>query len=417
MPPDEGVGPPSLWRHPGFVKLWVGETVSVFGTQVTLLAMPLVALKLLHATTFEVGLLVTLERLPFLVIGLPAGAIIDRLRKRPVLVAGDLGRALALGSVPVAYWAGALTIGQVYAVVFVAGMLTVLFDVAYQSYLPALVERTQLVEANAKLQASESAAQVGGPALAGYLYQFLAAGAIVVDALSYLFSAACVLLIRAAEPRPVAHLDESLRHQVADGVRYVFGHRFLRSIAATTAVANFFNSMLLAVYLTYAVRRLLLSPGTIGLIFAVASVGGLLGALVARPLARRLGVGPTIVGAAATFGPPALLVPLAPRAAPVPFLIVANFVLALGATIYNVTQVSLRQALCPPRMQGRMNATMRFLVWGTIPVGSLLGAILGTTLGLRTTLFIAAAGGLFAFLPVACSPVWSIRTVPDPEGE
>jgi MFS family permease len=413
---------PSLWRHKDFIKLWTGETVSVLGTQVTLVAMPLVALKLLGASTFQVGLLASLERLPFLLVGLPAGAIVDRVRRRPVLIASDLGRALALGSIPVAYWAHALSMSQLYVVVFVTGVLTVFFDVAYQSYLPALVSRIQLVEGNSKLQVSESGAEIVGPALAGLLYQLFRAGAIVADAISYIWSAACVMLIRGQEVTPISARDESgervpLRRQIAEGVRYVAGHRYLRAIAACTAIANLFSSMLLAVFFTYAVRKLHMSAGLIGLVFAIGSVGFLLGALAAQPLARRLGVGPTIVWSAFLFGPPMLLIPLAPQGAPVPMLAAAWFVASTASPIYNITQVSLRQAICPHRLQGRMNATMRFMVWGTMPIGALLGGILGSNgaLGLRPTLYVGAIGQLISFVPVALSPVRSIRGMPDPE--
>jgi Na+/melibiose symporter-like transporter len=303
----------------------------------------------------------------------------------------------------------------------VTGVLTVLFDVAYQSYLPILVDRAQLVDGNAKLEISQSVAQVGGPALAGILYQALKAGAIVVDALSYVWSALCVLLIRSHEPAPEHHLDDAgeqipLRRQVAEGIRYVLGHRYLRPIALCTATSNLASSMILAVFLTYAVRRLHLSAATIGLIFALASIGGIIGAIAAPAVARRIGVGPTIVWSALLFGPTGLLVPLAPPRAPVPWLVVGFFVAAVAVPLYNITQVSLRQAICPPRLQGRMNATMRFLVWGTMPVGSLLGGVLGTAVGLRATLLAGSIGQLFVFLPVALSPVRRLVTVPSQEG-
>lgn len=389
------------------------------GTQVTLVALPLVALKLLRASTFEVGLLVAIERLPFLLVGLPAGAIVDRLRRRPVLIAGDVGRAVALGSVPVAYWAHALTMIQLYTVVLVTGVLTVFFDVAYQSYLPALVGPDRLVDGNAKLQVSESGAQIAGPALAGFLYGLFQAGAIAADALSYVWSAVCVVLIRAPEPpvqrRRAGAAPSRLRAEIAEGVRYVWRHPYLRPIAACTAISNLFTSLTVAVFFTYAVRTLHLSAGTIGGVFAVGSVGFLLGAVVARPLAGRVGVGPTIVWSAVLFGPPTLLVPLAPRHSPVLWLAASLFLGSFGSPVYNVTQVSLRQTLCPPRMLGRMNATMRFVVWGTMPIGAVLGGIIGSRLGLRPTLYIGAFGLMTAFVPVVWSPVRGLRDMPEGE--
>jgi MFS family permease len=244
--PDPAPAPPSLLRQPDFLKLWTAETISQFGTQVTGLAIPFVAIKLLDATTFEVGLLNVIDFLPFLLIGLVAGVWVDRLRRRPILIVGDLGRAVLLASIPVAHAFGALTIWQLYAVGFLVGSLTVFFDVAYQSYLPSLVGAAHLVDGNGKLEISRSAAQVLGPGIGGVLIGVLSAPfAIVVDSLSYLGSALFVFLIRRAEPRPARHPDETsgaprpgMRSEIAEGLRYVVGHRYLRSIAACTASAN-----------------------------------------------------------------------------------------------------------------------------------------------------------------------------------
>ena len=414
---------PSLWRHPGFTRLWAGQTVSVVGTQVTLVAVPLVALKLLGASTFEVGLLVAIERLPVLLVGLPAGAIVDRRRRRPVLIAGDVGRALALGSVPLAYWAHALTLVHLYAAVLVTGLLTVFFDVAYQSYLPALVEPDQLVDGNAKLQISESGAQIGGPALAGVLFGALRAGAIAVDALSYVWSAVCLLAIRTPEAPvsrplvPEGGTPVRFRSEIAEGVRYVWNHPYLRPIAACTGISNLFSTVTVAVFFTYAVRVLHLSAATIGVIIGVGSVGFLLGAVVALPLARRFGIGRTIVASACLFGPPTLLVPLAPVRAPVPWLVVSFLVGSVWSPVYNITQVSLRQTLCPPRLQGRMNATMRFVAWGTMPIGGLVGGVLGTTIGLRRAVLIGAVGQMAACIPLLRSAVGRISEMPEPEAD
>jgi len=313
---------------------------------------------------------------------------------------------------------------QLDVVVFLTGVLTVFFDVAYQTYLPSLVAREQLIEGNSKLQASESAAQIVGPALAGILYQVLRAGAIVADAGSYVWSALCVILIRSSEPEPRRYLDGGgapirLRTQIGEGWRYVVHHRYLRSVAACTALSNLFSSMLFALFFTYAVRRLHLSPATIGLVFAIGSVGFLLGALCAQRVSARIGIGPAIVWSAFLIGPPTLLVPLAPQRSPLLWLAASLLVISFGIPIYNISQVSLRQSICPPRLQGRMNATMRFMVWGTQPVGALVGAVLGSdgVLGLRPTLFIAAGGQLVCFLPVLLSPVRSLRSIPEVESD
>src|ERR671931_2484054 len=250
----------SLWRDADFMRLWTAESVSRRGSQVSLLALPLVAITVLHASTFEGGLLSTAEFAPFILVGLPAGVWVDRLRRRPVLIAGDLGRALALASIPVAYWLDVLSIGQLYAVGFVTGVLTVFFDVAYQSYLPSLVEPEQLIEGNAKLEISNSGASIAGPGLAGGLIQLVTAPlAVLADAISFLASAVFVGAIRRREPPPAGDQDRArarggMRREIAEGLRYVLGHRLLRWIAVTTASANLFSSMITAILVLYLVR-------------------------------------------------------------------------------------------------------------------------------------------------------------------
>jgi len=412
--------PRSLWRHRDFLKLWTAETISQLGTQVTLLGLPLIAILLLKANAFEVGLLGTVEFLPFILFGLPAGAWVDRLRRRPILIIGDLGRALSLGSIPLVYELGHLTLLHLYVVAFVTGVLTVFFDVSYQSYLPSLVDRDQLVEGNAKLEGSRATAQLAGPGLAGVLIQWIGAPfAIIADAVSYLGSACFIFLIRMPEPPVELHPEgkQKIRSEIAQGLRYVLHNPLLRAIAACTGSSNLFSNMAFAVLILYSVRRLGLNPGQIGLIFALGNVGSLLGAFSGSGLARRLGIGRTIVLSTLVFGPSALLIPLAPRSFPYPFLISAVFLSGFGGVIYNMNQVGLRQAITPLRMQGRMNATMRFMVWGTIPIGFFLGGVLGNSIGLRWTLWVAGLGSCLPFLPVLLSPVRKLRTIPEPPEE
>ena len=411
----------SVVRNADFVRLWVAQTISQFGTQVSLLAIPLVAVSLLEASPFEVALLGTVEFVPFILFSLPAGAWVDRLRRRPILIAGDLGRAAALASVPIAYLLGVLTMAQLYVVGFVAGTLTVLFDVAYQSYLPSIVEREQLVDGNGKLEASRTIAQSAGPALGGGLIGLVTAPlAILVDGVSFVLSALFVFLIRRPEPTPDRHADEhgrprgSLRQEVGEGLRYVLGNRYLRGIAASTATSNLFNNLATATFIVFAVRELSLSPAEIGVIFGVGNLGAVGGALVADRLARRFGVGPTIVGSMALGGPGLLLMALAPRESPVPFLLASQFLLGIGVVVYNINQLSFRQAITPTAMQGRMNATMRFIVWGTIPFGALLGGAIATAFGLRTAIFVGAVGEFLAILPVLLTPVRTLREMPMP---
>jgi MFS family permease len=424
-PPTAGASPApdgSLLRHPDFLRLWSAETVSQLGSQVSLLAIPFVAIEILQATTFEVALLGVVDILPFLLIGLPAGVWVDRLRRRPILVAGDLGRAAALASIPVAHALGALSIVQLYLVGFMVGVLTVFFDVAYQSYLPSLVGRDQLVEGNAKLEISRAGAQVVGPGLAGALIGLVRAPfAIALDALSFAASAALILAIRRHESPPERPVDEVGRHtgmrrEMAEGLRYVLGHRYLRPIATCTATANLFGTIAMSILLVFAVRELGMTAAAVGLAFSIGSLGALLGAFASTRIARAIGVGPTIVVFSSIVGPAWLPLALAPAGTSAAILVgllaFAGFVGGISMVVYNVNQVSLRQAITPARMQGRMNATMRWIVWGTIPIGGVLGGALGTAIGLRETILLGAVGMSFAFVPVLLSAVRSIRVIP-----
>ncbi len=406
----------SLWRHGDFVKLWTAQTISMLGSQVTILALPLTAVLLLDASAFEVGLLTAFGYLPFLLIGLPAGVWVDRMRRRPVLIATDLGRAAILLLVPLLWWADMLTMEVLYPITFAAGVLTAFFDIAQQSYLPSVVERDQLSDGNAKLEISYSSSQLAGPALAGGLVQVLTAPvAILVDALSFLGSAVALLLIRRPEPAPERPEDEGgLLRQIRVGLRFVLGHRLLRPIAVTTGVGNLFDlfGMVAAVLVLYAVRELGMSPGELGLALAVANVGALLGALVNSRLVRRIGVGPAIAVSSAVPGLAVLILPLATPATAIAVLGGALGLCGFAIAVYNINQISLRQAVTPERLQGRMNATMRFLIWGTLPLGTVLGGALGDSIGLRPTLVIAGIGSVLACLPLVLSPVRSLREIP-----
>jgi MFS family permease len=409
-----------LWRHPDFVKLWSAETVSQFGTQFTLLALPLAAIDVLHASAFEVAALTTAEFLPFLLISLPAGVWVDRLPRRPILIAGDLARAALLASIPIAYFLDALTIWQLYAVGFSVGIATVFFDVAYQSYLPAIVERGQIIDGNAKLEISRSAGQLGGPGLAGVLVGWLKApAAILVDAISFLGSALFLLAIRKTEtPRQEREPRRKMRVELKEGLSYVLRHPYLKNIAACTALFNFFGNLGFAVLLVFARRELHLSPQAIGLAFMLGNLGPLLAAFTANRISDRLGVGRTIILSSVIGGPVFLLIPFAPQGNAALALIVPAFLVG-GFTnvIYNIAQVSLRQAITPERIQGRMNSVMRFIVWGTIPVGALSGGALASQIGLKETLIIGGIGCCLPFLPVLFSPVRSVREMPEPIGE
>jgi MFS family permease len=411
----------SLLRHPDFLKLWTAESVSVFGTSITQLAIPIIAATILKVGAFEFGLLTTIEFLPFILFSLPAGVWVDRLRRRPILIAGDLGRAIAIGSIPVAFYFDALTIWQLYVVGFVNGCLTVFFDVAYQSYLPSIVERDQLVEGNSKLEITRSASQILGPGAAGLLIgMFRAPFAMTLDALSYLWSAAFVFWIRRPEP-PIEPHDEavhgpkpSMRREISAGLRYVTGHQWLRWIALTTGISNFFGTLIQAILILYLTRERGLSVEVIGFAFSLAALGFLAAALTTSLITARLGVGRMLVLTSIGFSLAGLPVAAAPDALIFPAVALSGFLSGYCGVGWNINQVSLRQAITPPRMQGKMNATMRFIVWGTIPLGSISGGALGALIGLHPTIWVGALGSLIAFVPVALSSVRSIRTMPEP---
>lgn len=397
-----------------FHLIWAGETVSQVGSEVSLLALPLVAVTTLHASVLSVGLLSASSTLAFLLVGLPAGAWVDRVRRRPVLIAADIGRCLAIGSIPITAALGDLGMGQLYLVSICSGVLTVFFDVAYQSYLPAIVGRDVLVAANARLQASESSAQVAGPTIAGWLVQAIGGPyAVAVDAATFLVSAGAVRSISAEVAPPDRHSESpSLRAEIGEGLRFVLGHPMLRAIAATTSTANLFGTMAVAIQVIFLVRTIGLGSGAIGLLFSAGSVGGIVGALTAPALARRLGSARVTIWAIGVSGGGGFLLPLTHRGPTVALFAIGTVFGAFGAVVYNVNQVSFRQALCPPELLGRMNATMRFLVWGSMPVGGTLGAVIGSHIGLRTTLWIAAAGALSSTGWLLASPLRTLRDFP-----
>jgi MFS family permease len=403
------------------MKLWTGQTVSQLGDEVTQIAIPLIAASTLEVSAFEFGLLAVLQFLPFILLTIPAGVWVDRMRRRPILIGANVGRAALLASIPLAFLTGWLSIWQLYAVAFAIGCLEVFFDVAYQSYLPSVVERDRLVEGNAKLEMSVSATSFIGPTLAGFLSDLLRpAVAILFDVVSYLASVVFLVFIRSPEVAPAPHDPAtgprpSMRQDAAEGLRYILGHRYLRHIAACTGTLNLFGNIGGAILLLYVLRELGLTATTIGIVFSVGGTGVFVGALLSERVGRWIGMGPTIVWSALLSSFFLVAVAVAPREAPIPFLIAGSFIGTLTGVVYNVNQVSLRQAITPDRMLGRMNATMRFIVWGTIPVGALIGAVLAGVIGLQATIWVGAIGSFLGFLPVLLSPVRSLREIPSSE--
>jgi MFS family permease len=408
----------ALWQHPDFVKLWSGQSISELGSQVSQLAIPWLAAVGLHASPLAFSLLGVLGFLPFILFALPAGVWVDRLRRRPVLIVGDSARAVLLALIPILWAVGVLQIWHLLVLEFVIGIFTVFFDVAYQSYLPALIEREHLIDGNSKLQLTVSIAQIGGPSLSGGLIAAITAPyAILVDAVSFAISSVFMIGMKhrenlprqdAAEPRP------KMWPQVKEGLAWVVGNRNLRAVAGCTGTSNFCSSLMFAIVILYMVRVLHLSSLGAGAVFAVGSAGSIVGALLANRLGKVLGVGTAIVATAVIFSFGGLAYPLAPKSFPLPVLMAGQVLFGFSAVAYNILQVSYRQAITPERLQGRMNAAMRWIVWGTIPLGTLAGGAIAQATSLHAALWVGAVLGTPTFLWVLLSPLRSIREMPEP---
>lgn len=405
----------ALWRNRDFLRLWSAQSVSELGSQVTALALPLAAIFVVHASTFEVAALNVVDFLPFALFSLPAGVWVDRLRRRPLMIAADYGRAVALVSIPLAYATHALTLPQLFAVGFVTGTLTVFFDVSYQSILPTLVDRSQLGDANSKLETTNSGAQLAGPGIAGVLVGALTAPyAIALDAASFVGSALFLGGIRAVEDT-VDLVRRRMRTEIAEGVRYLVRHPLMRPMMLWVALSNFFGTVITSILILFAVRGLHLHAATIGLVISLANVGTLLGAVTGPRVSRRIGLGPALLAYAALGSTSSLLIPWARDGYAIPLLVAARGLFGFCAIGANVNGISLVQAITPDRMLGRINASRRFVVWGVIPFGGLLGGAIAAEFGLRTALWVGAIGQLVSFLPLLPSPLKGVRTIADAE--
>ena len=413
----------TLWRRPDFVKLWSGQTVSKFGSHITGVALPLTAVLTLSATPAQMGVLAALGSLPVLLIGLPAGAWIDRLRRRPVLIAADVGRALLLASIPAAALFKALHIEQLYVVALLAGALTVFFDVADPAFLPAVVPVEQLVEGNSKLGASDSLAEIAGPSFAGVLVQWLSAPfAIAVDAATFVFSALCLGAIRVREPQPARRAErQHIGSEIVEGLRMVLGHPLLRALAGTMATFTFFGNFIGTLYAIYILRALHIPPAVVGALIGLGGVGAFVGALLAEPLVRRFGLGKILIASMTFYGCTGLILPLAggPTPVVVGMLAASQLIGDVAIAVYLINDVSLRQSVIPSTMLGRANASMQVLERGIGPAGALLAGILGgsAVLGMRGTILIGVLGVIVSSLWLVFSPVRTLQTRVTPTGE
>ena len=410
----------NLWRHRDFLRFWTGDTITQFTGQISGLALPTVAILTLQVTGFQLGVLNALGFIAFPTLGLFVGVWMDRMRRRPVMIVANLIQVATLATVPAAFVFGVLGLYQLYAVSLVMGTTTLFFDVAYQSYLPSLVDKEDVVEGNQKLQTSASAAQVVGPSVASGMMQLVGAAlSVTMDVFGTLVSVFALISIRKPEPKPEHSSADGQRHffsEMKEGIGVVTGNKLLWTQAGCTGTANFGMNVFAVAVLLYAYRTLGVSKGVIGIAFSIGAIGFLIGVLISSAVTKRLGLGKTIaLSVAGNFG--LLIVLLANSSLAVLIIGAAYFVGNLGIPIYNINQVSLRQIITPNRLQGRMNATMRTIVWGTIPAGSLLGGILSTSLGIIPTLVI---GGLISggsVFWIVLGPIFKLSKQPEPVGD
>jgi len=410
--------PPSLWRHADFLKLWTGQTVSELGSVVTRTAIPLVALLVLGAGPTDMALLVVAGSLAILLVGLFAGAWVDRLRRKPLLIGTDAVRSLLLLSIPIAYAAGVLRMEQLYVVTFVEGCLGALFDAAYPAYVPSLIGVDRVIDGNSKLATSSSLAEIGGPGLAGALVQLVSAPfAILVDAVSFAVSAVSLMLIHAPEPpRPVRTSSTAIRQEIAEGLRLVRHHRVLFAMAMQSVVGHVAGAFYGVLYTIYLIDDLHLSPFLLGVVVSAGGVGSLVGSLFARRVIRRLGIGPAMIWTAVGASALGILTPLAQG--PLVLATIMVFIPQLFGdglqTIEGVAELSLIQGLSPDRVLGRVNATFDVLSHGiAYPIGALVAAAVAGVIGVRGGIAIGWAGMAVSILFLVFSPLPGIRTIAD----
>jgi MFS family permease len=405
----------SLWRHRDFLLLWSGQTVDQFGSQVSWLAVPLVAIVTLHATKFEVAALSAAGTLPVLLVSLPAGAVVDRNRRRPLMIVCAAGCALAMGSIPLAPLFGGVTLVQLYLVAFAVGALSVFFDSAAGSLPFLLLGREQLVEANGRMNTARGLAEMAGPSAGGVLVGLLGAvRAVGVDAVSYVFTAATLALMRFREPRPEPRPPGArLRTEVADGLRLVLTHPLLRALVLANGIATFLLAGVSSIWLLYVITGLHWSVRAAGLVYGLSVIGGVLGSMAARRLIDRIGMSRAMVLGALLSAPLELVTPLVPPGLAGQWIVGVTFASLTAAGMVNMTATtSVRQLICPPDMLGRMSATNRFLSQGLRFLGPLLAGGLGTWIGLRPTLFALAGSTLLWSLVLFLSPIRTMREVP-----
>lgn len=404
-----------LWRERGFPAFWVGQGLSQLGAQFAAIAMPIVAVSVLHATDAQMGFLHAAETAAFLLVGLPAGAWLDRMRKRHVMIAADLVRVVAVALVPLLFLAGMLEIWHLFVIGAVVGVATVFFDVGYQSFVPVLVRDEHVGPANGALEATAQTMRLGGPAVAGILLRVVSAPLLLAaNAVGFLLSAISLLLVRDDEQVRPKHERQHLVREIAEGLRFVARTDFLVRIVGTTALTNLGASIAMTLSPILILRILGLDPSIYGLLMTLGAIGGLAGSVLAMRIARRVGEGAALSLSTLLFCGSAALLPLSAlwSAAAVPMLVVFEVLLGFGILVYNVIQVTARQRICPKPLLGRMNASIRFVVWGVMPIGALLAGWLGTAFGTVAAIWVGTVVAILGGLPLLLSPYAWMRQLP-----
>lgn len=404
-----------LWGNSRFVKLWAGQTISLFGSNITILAIPLAAVTQLRATPTQMGIMQMAQYLPFLVFGLLAGVWVDRRARRPLLIISDIGRMLALGAIPLAAFTGWLSMELLYVVAFVIGTFNLLFEAAYAAFLPMIVPQQELPAGNSRLQTSAAAAEIAGPGLAGWLIQLATAPfALLVDAASFLLSAVVLLRIRVDEPAASTPQRGAILPDLTAGLRAVLSNPYIRALTLCSASSNIFINMHLAIYVLYLTRTIGFTPAQIGLLYSIGSVGGLLGAINAGPIARRIGLGRAVIAETIAVGGAAIAIPLLSLldGSAFPLLAIAHGIWGFWLPVYIVNAASLRQIMTPNALLGRVTASSRFLSWGAATVGFVIGGVVAEQIGLLPTLIVAGVGLLVSSLWVILSPIRSLERMP-----
>ena len=400
----------NLWKHSSFMRLWSAHTVSQFGSQITVLALPLTAAVFLQASPLQMGLLTAAQTVPNLLFGLFAGVWVDRSPRRPLLIGADLVRFVLLLTVPILASLNGLQVEFLYGVAFLLGLATLLFDLAAQSLLPSLIERDLLLDGNAQLETSRSAATVVGPALAGGLVQIIGAPfALIANAFSFVVSAFFLAKLPTSQIKANPEHRQGVWREIGEGLTTVFRSPVLRASFRTSALWNLSINIVYSIFVLFVTRELHLDATILGLILACEGVGMLVATLVAGKLRRRFGAGPTLIGSGFVAASSGLFIVGAVWFAPVIMLALSQLIYGFGPMIFGINNITLRQAVTPPRLQGRINATFRFVAWGTMPLGAVMGGVLGSVLGLTAAIGIGAIGMIFSVALLLFSPLPALR--------